>query len=405
MAYRRSRVAARNRQSGPSKIVILIIALAVAAAIAVTLIFALGGSQPFTAQQGTMRFEYDAEGIVIRSEKLYQAENYGKTVFLAEEGQSVAAGASIAEVYSWDYSEQDVEELYTLQDTIMDYLEVYMLQDALNQDLQSLTDSIVEKTEEIAAVVRGETTGDLQKLERELKILMDERQRFLRESLNEDDQLRTYYEQENNLQTRINDSKTTITAESAGLVSFYFDGTETLLTPENMQNLTVQNIQDITAGKSFYQQDGQDVTKPLYRLVEQNLFYVVMVADEQVPEFANNTAFQVQFSGDEESTYVGKVIGYVEDSGQYLYYLEFNEDVSKLLTARRVSMKITSDYVGIEVPASAIKTVDGQQGVYYDRDGERVFEPVTVLIERDGNAIIQAVDISSSLSSSSTIYS
>ena len=32
-------------------------------------------------------------------------------------------------------------------------------------------------------------------------------------------------------------------------------------------------------------------------------------------------------------------------------------------------MKITSDYVGIEVPASAIKTVDGQQGVYYDRDG------------------------------------
>ena len=405
MAYRRSRVAARNRQSGPSKIVILIIALAVAAAIAVTLIFALGGSQPFTAQQGTMRFEYDAEGIVIRSEKLYQAENYGKTVFLAEEGQSVAAGASIAEVYSWDYSEQDVEELYTLQDTIMDYLEVYMLQDALNQDLQSLTDSIVEKTEEIAAVVRGETTGDLQKLERELKILMDERQRFLRESLNEDDQLRTYYEQENNLQTRINDSKTTITAESAWLVSFYFDGTETLLTPENMQNLTVQNIQDITAGKSFYQQDGHDVTKPLYRLVEQNLFYVVMVADEQVPEFANNTAFQVQFSGDEECTYVGKVIGYVEDSGQYLYYLEFNEDVSKLLTARRVSMKITSDYVGIEVPASAIKTVDGQQGVYYDRDGERVFEPVTVLIERDGNAIIQAVDISSSLSSSSTIYS
>ena len=310
MAYRRSRVAARNRQSGPSKIVILIIALAVAAAIAVTLIFALGGSQPFTAQQGTMRFEYDAEGIVIRSEKLYQAENYGKTVFLAEEGQSVAAGASIAEVYSWDYSEQDVEELYTLQDTIMDYLEVYMLQDALNQDLQSLTDSIVEKTEEIAAVVRGETTGDLQKLERELKILMDERQRFLRESLNEDDQLRTYYEQENNLQTRINDSKTTITAESAGLVSFYFDGTETLLTPENMQNLTVQNIQDITAGKSFYQQDGQDVTKPLYRLVEQNLFYVVMVADEQVPEFANNTAFQVQFSGDEESTYVGKAVSY-----------------------------------------------------------------------------------------------
>ena len=153
------------------------------------------------------------------------------------------------------------------------------------------------------------------------------------------------------MKTRINDSKTTITAESAGLVSFYFDGTETLLTPENMQNLTVQNIQDITAGKSFYQQDGQDVTKPLYRLVEQNLFYVVMVADEQVPEFANNTAFQVQFSGDEESTYVGKVIGYVEDSGQYLYYLEFNEDVSKLLTARRVSMKITSDYVGIEVPA------------------------------------------------------
>lgn len=405
MTARRSRTSARNQSAGPSKIVVFTIALAALVIVAIILILILGNSKPMSAEQGTMRFEYEADGIVIRSEKLYRAENYGKTVFLAEEGQNVAAGASIAEVYSWDYNEQDMEDLYTLQDTIMDYLQVYMLQSALNKDLESLTASINQKTEEIAAVVSGQSAGDLQKLERELKILMDERQKFLRDSLNEDDQLKTYYEQETNLQTRINDAKKTITAESEGLVSFYFDGTETLLTPENMDKLTVKNIQDITAGKSFYKQDGESVTKPLYRLVEKDLFYVVMISNQRVPEFANNTAFKVEFSGDSQAVYVGKILGYVENSGKYLYYMQFNEDVSRLLTARRVSMKISSDYVGIEVPSSAIKTVDGQKGVYFEKDGEKVFEPVTVLIERDGKAIIQAVDISSPLSKTSTIYS
>jgi hypothetical protein len=94
----------------------------------------------------------------------------------------------------------------------------------------------------------------------------------------------------------------------------------------------------------------------------------------------------------------------VEESGKHIYYLQFTDNIDKLLSARQVSFSISAEYVGIEVPESAIKEKDGAKGVYFKKDGVKTFEPVDILIERNGKAIIVSQDIHAALDYGSEIY-
>lgn len=228
---------------------------AAAVAIVCTALFLILGSQTTEAKKGELSFSESGQGIIIRSETLYKSENYGKVEFLAEEGQAVTEGTPIAAVYSWNYSDKDYADLKALQDKIMDYQQGNILKDVVNKDLENLNKVIEEKSEAIRAVTRGEAEGDLLQMERELETLMEERTKFLKESVKEDQTLADFYQQEAALVAKIDDWKEITLAKGDGVVSFYFDGTETLLQPSNMKKLTLQNINDILEGKTFYKAD------------------------------------------------------------------------------------------------------------------------------------------------------
>lgn len=371
----------------------------------VLLILIFGGKKTFTAERGTLSFSTTGSGIVIRSEKLYTAEGYGKAEYIAEEGQVLSAGSPIADVYSNDYSDKDYAALKELQEKILDYQQNNAQSGIIDEDMVALSEQIASKTEQIRSVITGSSEGNLAQLQREISQLMDERADILRNAAKEDEQLASFYEQEQTLITRIQNYKRTLVAENDGIVSFYFDGTETLLTPENMPLLTAKNINNILNGTFTYDTTAVTQSKPLYRLVDRNQWYVVMVTDHEIPQFEQDTAFTVTFSFGADYTYTASVHDHISESGRELYYFKFNEDVDKLLRACQVNMEISARYVGIDVPQSALKKKDGVIGVYYVKDGRKTFEPVEVLTRQEKRAIIRAVDAGSTLSVGSEIYS
>ncbi len=395
----RRRILRRDEQKNKKKWIYFAAASTAVLLLAVVLLV-VRGHRFFVAEQGTLVFSMDGEGLIVRSETLYKAENYGKTEFIATEGQAVSAGTSIADVYSEDYSESDYAALKELREKILDYQQNNALGDAVNEGLASLDTQIASKAEEIRQAVR-EGLKDLLLLERSLCSLMDERATLLKEAAKNDTQLTDFYAQEEALGNRVENYRRTIVAEGEGLVSFYFDGIETLLTPENMEKLTVKDIENIIAGKLNY----TTVTEyPLYRLVERDLWYVVMVSGEEISEFSNDNTFYVQFSFGDVSQ--ATVYGWTEEAGKYIYYLEFDKPVDKFLSARQVEFSVSATYVGIEVPASAVKKKDGVAGVYYldEETGRKTFEPVNVLIARDDRSLVEPQDIGSVLDAGSKIY-
>lgn len=357
------------------------------------------------AKMGKMSFSVAAEGIIVRSEKLYQMDVNGKAELTVEEGQSVSEGEEIAVVYSSDYSEATLTSLKNCQVKILDYLRNNLLKDVLNQDLANMDAQIEELTAQIHEMIMDEETGDLLKYERELRNLMTERQTFLREQVNVDSQLQSYYDEEAALLAGIEGWKRSSTAESDGVVSFYFDGAESVLTPANMVKLSVSDITNILDGKSYYTLTDSTTSRPLYRLVEKNNWYAVVISETKIPEFhSENTAFHVSFGGSDSQSYTAKVTEVRQEGKNYIYYFHFTDDVSKLIIARNVDMTISMDYVGVIVPQSAVKEKDGEKGVYIrNTENAKQFIPVEILINNDGYAIIQAVDVANTLNENSVL--
>ncbi|MBQ9942715.1 MAG: hypothetical protein IJP03_06895 [Christensenellaceae bacterium] len=356
------------------------------------------------AEKGNLTFEMSVDGVIIRKETLYKSENYGKVEFIAEEGQAVTEGSPIATVYSWNYNDDDYQALKVLQDTIMDYQQDNILKDVINKDLNKLNQAIEEKTRQIRAAVKGEDQSDLLRLERELQSLMDERTAFLRESVTEDAQLTAFYAQEAALKAKIEEWQETTLAKESGVVSFYFDGTEQLLQPANLKKLTVQNISDILQGKTFYKSETAVEGRPFYRVVDPNEWYVIVICDEEVDEFYNGMAFNVKFGDEKDVSYTASISDHREDSGKHSYTFTFKEPIGDLLQSRQVEMNISATYVGVQVPESALKEEDGKIGVYHKEGEEKIFEQVTVLIKKDGYAIVQPKNLKSTLKVGSLIY-
>ena len=183
-----------------------------------------------------------------------------------------------------------------------------------------------------------------------------------------------------------------LTAPTAGVVSFYFDGCEALLNAENIEQLTIKDINDILNGSTLTQITADSAETPLYRLVNSYDWYLLIVSKNAIDEFDMGQTFQIAFDEYLDKQYTGSVVGVREEDAGFVYAIEIQDDIGTLLNTRRTTAKIYSVFEGVKVPASAVKTVEGMTGVYVVDGYEKTFVPVRVLIEQDGMAIIEAAD-------------
>jgi len=389
----RGRTATRRYSVRPNAKFFIVIGIAVLAIVAVICFFVFSKNE-IAVKEGNIPFEYEETGILVRDEKLYKAENYGKAVFLAQEGENVTKDTPIAEVYKWGYNDKVSTELLTLQEKIMEYQEQNLLKNVLSQDITSLNESISAKSKEIKAIINGDKDGNLIDLENELKQLMEQRVTFLDDSVVADDQLKDFYDEETALLERIDGLKQIINAESDGVVSFYFDGAETLLTPDNMLKLSMQNINDILEGRVYTQITDSDAARPLYRLVNNKKCYVMLTTSKKIDEFKQGTAFTVTFKEAPDQQYEAKVINMRDEQSGYIYYFEIDANTSSLINMRMVDMRIQKTFSGSIVPTSAIKTKDNKKGIYIVDGNEQRFITVNVLITKGTDCVVEPTDSS-----------
>ncbi len=402
-----SRYARRNSTISPRFVMVFGGLVVLIIILSLVLIFM---SNSAIATKGTISFMHETSGIVIREETSYQSQNYSKANFLVDEGQEVIAGTAVAEVYTWDYSDSAEENLLLQQNSILDYQQNNVLKDVENKGLDTLNLEIDELSAQISSVVSGEATGDLLQLEKDLQDLLDQRTQFLREHVTTDATLEDLYQKESDMLARIDDWEETVAAEAPGIVSYYFDGNEQLLTYENMKELTVSNIEDIISGRySSSAFESDDAAKPLYRLVNADTWYITVIEDQIIPEFENTNAFSAVFSDSSDSIYSATVIPFDEttpykrDGSKYIYYLEFTGDVSPLLMTRNVNFTLSADYVGLQLPANAV--LSDAEGEYIQvKNGEKIEKVyIKVLIEQSGYVIVESINVTAGLNEGSEV--
>ena len=383
----------RTRKPG-AKFFILIGGIAVAAFLVIFFVFSSGTVKIVT---GSIDFDTDQSTVVVRDEQVYKAENYGKATFLASEGERVAQGTPIAEVYKWGYNDKIMSDLVDVETKIEQYQENNLLLNVKDQDLAMINQSILNENIKISGIINGTAKGDLINEEKTLRQLMDNKQTYLHNKVKADAQLQNYYDQESQLQEKVDSWREQITAPAAGVVSFYFDGREDLLNSKNLEQLTIKNINDIVNGSTLPETGSTDTQRPLYRLVNNNQWYLLIVSGSPIDEFGSSADFQIAFNDYPDKQYTGKVVGKREEDAGYIYAIQINDDIGPLLNVRRADAKIHTTFTGIKVPSKSVKTVESVKGVYVIENNKRTFVAVNVLIDKGGQSIIKPVNAADTL--------
>ena len=333
MARRRIR-----REDAYGRLIVLSALAFLAVAAVIALIVSSSGTS--RAAEGSMKAVISASAVIIRDETSITAEKFDHIVYMVSEGAQVNAEMPVAMVYKWGYSDDVTQSLLDIQQQIYEK-QVEIMDGVESAELVSLNTQIADVKQRIRGSIAGDNQEDLLTLETELKSLLSQRSTLLKSSIQADAQLTALYAEEETKQAQIAEYTSQVSAKSTGIVSFYFDGYEDVLSVEKLDVVNADLVSQIAGGADkgavAVSENG------LYRLVNPDRWYAAFVSSTTDPlALAEGESYSVVFEGYPDNVYIGKAVSVAADS-KTLNMLEFSENIGALIDVRTAKATITAD--------------------------------------------------------------
>ena len=188
-------------------------------------------------------------------------------------------------------------------------------------------------------------------------------------------------------------------SDMRGMVSYYYDGLESVYTPESMETLTANVLEQIKNNEANQMAEaGKDTIASgdaLFKIVDNQQWYLVCwIGQENIGNFTEGKTLLVDFlDGTEkkESNQVEMTIESLTAQGEKTmvvlscnrYYKDFDRYRIKNCEL------ITSSTSGILLETDSIVEEDGQKGVYVvDKYGNYNFTPVQILDQNQDVTVV-----------------
>ena len=338
---------------------------------------------------GVVSMELPVSCVVIRDEASVSAERYSRILHLVGEGAPVEESTPVAQVYKWGYSDDMTQTLLNIQRDI--YQEQLLQTEGIaNPELDSLQLQIDQKQAAIRACVMGGSDEDVLTLSNELNALLTQRTEHLKTNVQMTEALNALYTLELERLTQLSDYWTEATASGSGLVSFYFDGYEQVLSADKLGMLNAEVIRSVVrAGATV----SAALENQIYRLVNPEHWYVAFVTPTtDAVRLAAGEVYTVSFAGYAETLVSGTALAPVASESGVLNIIEFHTGIGEFLSLRNLSGTITCTMTGLRVPLSAVTVKDGVPGVTVEQGGgETARVDVEVLASDGAFAVVRAV--------------
>lgn len=341
------------------------------------LVRGLSGEREALVRNGNLDDRTTMNVVVVRAEPVEYTDVTTRVTYIAEEGQSLVGGDLIAEVYAGGHTDKLLEELAAVREDITEELRGNVIRDILDNALDEYDAEVNSCVDQILSAVRYGNAQQIVLLQRNLDNALEQRQEYLQSITTEDAQLTKLYEDERKIENSISGWVTEHKAPSSGSVSFYLDGWEPILSPDNLDSLTSETIKSVIGKDNPPVTDEARGRQGLYRFVQSSPWYLVFVSSDWNLAQGQDCTVYFENYGDLS------VDATVRQVSTDLVQLQVNDDIGELINQRVVGATIGSKTSGLIVPKAAIIQQGSDIGVYVISGEQRVFVPVTVLAGDD----------------------
>lgn len=328
------------------------------------------------------------DAVIVRDELIASYEGLEKVSFIAPEGSYVSIGDPVADIYATSYIQKEYNRLVTTRDTIRAYHQE-LFAEITDTSLERLDGNVQLKALELKRLVTGESTGNLSNLEQELSAAMLERQSYLSANRLDDTKLMQLYQDETARTGSISHWKTSAAADRSGVVSFYFDGYEDVLTAANFTSLSAETLRKVYQGDTSVQTQKSKRSEQVFRIVSDEIWYVALISRDTTWSPVNGQQLSFTFEGFEDLVYSGSVIGVQRSGSDVIIQLSCTDPIGPLVYQRAGRAEVGIYTTGLAVPIEAINYMNDQPGVWISGNYGVSFVPVDILSQDKERAIIQ----------------
>ncbi len=390
------------------------------------------GRKSGTLHTGTQTLALEASAIVIREESCVSVERYDRATYQVQEGAQVTSEMPVATVYKWGYTDDMTQSLLNIQEQIYQK-QLELLGSVESAELSNINNQLLEKQQAIRQCLRRELQGvtmeasqispaataqpdvnqesgqtaqpaeqqpeaqqltaqqpageDLLTLENDIKDLLTQRSALLRQLVQADEALNALYGEEETKKAQLAEYASDVVAKGSGVVSFYFDGFEQVLSGDKLDVINadvINKVLDSAAGGMVASSESL-----LFRLVNPSHWYIAFVTPRsQALRVSAGQTYNVQVEGYADRLFIGTALEPVVNENGVVNILEFNETLGDLIGVRTVKIILSGEMTGLEVPLEAIVEENGAPVLPVD--GQKI--PLEVYSADEDTAIIAAKD-------------
>ena len=397
-------------KQGKPVITIVMVALAVALAVYFGFYVFDTFNDPFSTAlvyNYTVNDSAEADGLLVREEQVISSQE-GIVELTRSEGEKVGVGQTVAMVYRDSQAQDDQAALEALNQ------EIALLQYAATEsgDVESaakLDEEILQAVVELRASAALDDYSQLEDQVLEVKSQVLKRGYTYGEGLTSEDlsaRLQDLKNQRSALSSQSAAATTKITASQSGIFSSLVDGYETVVTPQNVFQLTPSSLEGLLDG------DGVTSGNGLGKLICGYRWYFAATLPVDVTErMREGGTAQVRFSGDftQDVDMTVEQIGQ-EENGEQVVVFSSDKYLARTTLLRSQSVEIIFDsFSGLRIPKEALRMEtytykdeetgeekEGSRlGVYVLLGGKAEFKTVKVITEGSDYYVVEATSTTS----------
>lgn len=336
---------------------------------------------------GDLRTQNEYECLIVRDEQIVKSSHEGSIKYYAQEGEKVEKKYKICEIYTSNVNDKDRKKLKDLSSRISDieaskgdFFELDI--EKLDSEIDILVDGIRN------ARIKGDFSK-ISELKNNLNNKVEKKRRISGDKSFSGANLEKLEGQRRELESKIKNSILEINSPESGVVSYYIDGYEEVLTPDNILNIKYDFIKNIENTSNKLKYDKVIYDQPVFKITDNTAWYIMIITD---PEDANSFKLGRTVSVNISDTIIkGEIIDKAYDETKSFVIVRTNQYVKDFNKIRKINLNVIKEqYEGLKIHRDSIIEKDNQLGVYIlDVNRKAFFIPIKVLGYNDEYAIIQ----------------
>lgn len=327
---------------------------------------------------------FEKTGYLVRNETILYAEREGVLTYSARESQKLGTNQLVAKVF-------DNSQGVTVQNQIRKIEEKISILERSTVDTSYLTSDVskidAKLYDSILKTKLSMLDGKIdlaQVYKKDLMINFNKRQLITSSSQNFDEQIQALKDEKSKLTASLHEPLSTVYSPVAGYFSTLLDGYETTYTPSAINGLTVDSFHQLI------QQPQIDYgARAIGKIITDFHWYTLCeVSASEAEHFTEGKTYRISYlysAGQQIQALLQKKVTQTDNENTVLVFL-IEEIPSDFDYTRMQTIRIVTDSKeGISFPRSALRMVDGVQGVYVISGNAVGFKKVDIIHNSDSH--------------------